>query len=306
MRRKKSMSLLALILSLICVFSSCGESPEKKREAKGEAGGFIIVTSFDGVDVSVGKAAALALTEGGYSVKLYSLEESEPEKKDLERAEAVLTVGREVTKEYLKKELSAPLFYCIADGGGTVGGDAKGIAPTLSSSALGDAAMILLPDARSFTLLSGSEGGSDVKDCCDLFDMAGADYTVEALEGRIYGEVLLSALESDCDAVILPAGGLGSKSSGAAALPYIPESPVPVIAQGHGAPIKGAFATFCVDSPSLGASLAALALGALYGEEAEYPESYFRLCISESRAEGKVDERARKNISEFFEVLYVE
>lgn len=301
---KNFKTIFVTLLAFIAVISVCScEAQEKESEKKIETDRFIILHSEMPQDRQIASSVASALINDGRSVTLK--EEISAEENEFEKFKAVITVGRSETQAFLEKSTDVQHIYCITDGGVAPDTDKKGIAPTVESSGLADAAMILIPDAEDFSIVSGVEGASDVQDACDLLDRTGMGYTVESLEGRIYSEVLLSCLESDTDALLLPSGALGHKSSSAYTLPYIPESYVPVIAVGIGEPLRGALATFCIDSEIMSEALYSLINSEVYGNEAVYPDNYYVLCINKERA-ADIDERAKKNIAELFPVVWIE
>jgi len=300
---KRSFALLIILITVSALLCSCKAENELKQPKKAQGDSFIILTGSDSLDRQIAATLSSYLIEKGHSTTL--LELSLPSEKELKKATAVITVGRNVTAEITKMAPDIPHVYCYTDGGGQADNKNTGIAPTVPPQSLADAAMVLLPAAEHFSVISSIEGGGDVQDACDLFDRMAKDYTVETLGGRIYGEVLLSCLESDTDALLLPAGALGNRNASAFALPYIPESEIPVIAVGMGEPIKGALATFCIDSEAISKALLSLTESEVYGHAPTLPDSYYVLCINKKRA-ATLDERAKKNITELYPVLWIE
>lgn len=301
MRFIKAVLPLLVAIAVLCALCSCNTDKEKKEKVKSPKDSFIIIHSSEPIDVQIAHTVASMLNGSGRSARTF--ESQLPKGEDEKAPKAIITVGRSVMSD-ASPDNGIPHIYCLTDGGGEIDSK-KGISPTLDSAALADCAMVLLPEAENFSVISSKEGGSDVQSACDLLDRTGKNYTVESLDGRIYGEVLLSCLESDTDALILPAGAAGNKNASAAALPYIPESDVPVIAVGTGEPIKGALATFCIDSSAMSEALYSLVISEVYGTDATLPDSYYVLCINKERA-AALDERAKKNVAELFCVVWVE
>ncbi|MBQ3527843.1 MAG: hypothetical protein IJA52_04775 [Clostridia bacterium] len=302
--KRQILLFLALTISALAI-CSCQSKNEKTKEENTcqDPDRFLIIHSEMSQDRQIADDVASMLLKDGHEVELR--ENISEETVKMSNIKAVISVGRSETVYLLGKDTKIPHLYCITDGGVAPDTDRKGIAPTIESASLADAAMILLPNAEDFSIISNAEGASDVQDACDLFDRTGMDYTVESLEGRIYGEVLLSCLESDTDALLLPPGSCGSKNSSAFSLPYIPESYVPVIAVGIEDPLNGALATFCIDPEPMAKALYSLINSEVYGYPVSVPESFYVLFINKARAVS-LDERAKKNISELYNVIWIE
>lgn len=150
------------------------------------------------------------------------------------------------------------------------------VSPFLTSKSLARAAVLLLPDAKRFSVISEAERAADVQDACDFLDMSAVDYTVETLDGRPYGEAVLAAAKKGCDAVIL-----SSKSTGGISID-LSEYETAVIAVGEGEPVRGALGTFCINTEAVSEAAADAIIAVIEGREPEESfESFYSFCISE-------------------------
>ena len=240
------------------------EEKDGETERVSEAADFLIVTMEGGIEEQTAKMVGANLEAMGYSWK----QENQMPKTIPEKTEGVVFVGVD------SEEADVPLVRCsfqMNDSGENT------VAPSLSSGSMARAATLLLPKAQHFTVLFGDAGAADVQDACDFFDLCGVDYRAEALEsGGLY-----AALEkSVSDVILLPSRELSGRgielfSEGCA-----------IFAVGEGEAVRGAIATFSIDTEKLARDTAILAVSQATGEKAIlHSESYYILCLDRTLCE---------------------
>ena len=257
---KKYAVILFILLSLFLL--GC----EKEREVRtvSEPSDFLIVTQDGGIEEQTAKMVGVALEDMGYSYFL---------KKEMPRALPEGTLGV-VFVGADSEATDLPFVRCSF----RMNDSAENtLSPSISSGTMARAATLLLPSAQHFTVLSREAGGADVQDACDFFDLCGVDYRARTLE---VGEVAAVLSESGSDAVLLPSIELSGRgielfSEGCA-----------VFAVGEGEAVRGALATFCIDTERLARDTATLAVSAITGEESPlHTESYYILCLDRTLCE---------------------
>lgn len=258
-----------------------GQSPQEKRELSD----FLIVTQSGGIEEGTAKMIKSELENEGYTSDLTT----KTEKKDIKRAKFVIFVGVESC------DTGGPWVCCSFDTEGEALENT--LAPCLSSGAMARAATLLLPDARHFTVLSEKEGGRDVQDACDVFDLCGIDYRAERVESGGLAQCIATVDECGSDAVLIPSRRISSLA--------VYSNDCPVFAAGEGEPVRGAFATFCVDTELLARDTARLAISRVTGEDISLrTDSYYILCIDRALCEKYNADIAAA--SEDFKVLLVD
>lgn len=278
---KKYLSFFLAVLLLLSLAGCDGETVSKKRKA--EAEDFLIVTVEGGIEEQTAKMVGEHLESMGYS---WALDKKMP--KDLpKKVLGVVFVGFESC------EADVPYVRCsfgMNDSGENT------LSPSLSSGTMARAATLLLPSAQHFTVLSRETGGADVQDACDYLDLCGVDYRAETLGEGALAEIMK---RSASDAVLLPSAELSGRGvelffEGCAAF-----------AVGEGEAVRGALATFCIDTESLARDTAILAISQVTGEEiAIRTESYYILCLDRALCEKySADVPA---VSEDFKVVLVD
>ena len=151
------------------------------------------------------------------------------------------------------------------------------LAPSISSGTMARAATLLLPKAQHFTVLSREAGGADVQAACDFFDLCGVDYRARTVE---VGEVAAVLSESGSDAVLLPSTELSGRG-----IELFSEKSA-VFAVGEGEAVRGALATFCIDTERLARDTATLAASMVEGEKSPlHTESYYIMCLNRTLCE---------------------
>lgn len=265
----KKITALLLAIFIICL-GGCEEKKTKNINADQNGEYILIVTKKASLSEQTAHYISASLSRLGYSSLIKYEEQADKMKRDIL---GVILVGN---AEYPKKEL--PTVRCKTAPSNTT--EKNTVSPCLSSKSLARAAVLLLPNAGHFTVISEAAGAADVQDACDLLDLCGVDYTVEALDGRAYGDAVISAAEKGCDGLILPStvpGGLSIELS---------EYETAVVAVGEGEPVRGALASFCIDTEKLAEASAQLFVSLIEGKEIQpYTESYYKLCISKKLSE---------------------
>ena len=184
----------------------------------------------------------------------------------------IISIGEKV--DLSSNHGDIPVVRCIPRGG--IASRDADIYPFVGTKDIVRAAVLLLPSAQEFALISELNGAADVQDACDHLDLCGINYTVEVTDGRPLGDTVISAKEKGCDAVILPMHAL----DGINIEPLSISSAI--IAVGEGEAVRGALASFCIDVELLAEHTAALAVSKVK-KEAWSPdaESYYVICVSE-------------------------
>ena len=278
---KKYLSFFLAVLLLLSLAGCEREKVSKKRKA--EAEDFLIVTVEGGIEEQTAKMVGANLEEGGYS---YALTKETP-KILPEGTKCAIYVGVESERATVA---SVRCSFKTNDSGENT------LSPSLSSGTMARAATLLLPSAQHFTVLSREAGGADVQDACDYLDLCGVDYRAETLGEGALAEIMK---RSASDAVLLPSAELSGRGvelffEGCAAF-----------AVGEGEAVRGALATFCIDTESLARDTALLAISQVTGEEvAIRTESYYILCLDRALCEKySADVPA---VSEDFKVVLVD
>lgn len=257
--------IAALFLSLFFCGCESGEKGAETRDA-GDAD-FLIVTMDGGIEEETAKMVGAELESMGYSWDMETkMPRSAPEK-----VKGAVFVGVDCA------EWDVPSVRCDFK----MNVEAENtLSPCLSSGKIARAATLLLPDAEHFTVFFGEKGASDVQDACDFFDLCGIDYRARALESGEFAECLAEAQSSGSDAVILPSAKLSGSGI------EIFGGDCPVLAVGEGETVKGAVATFCIDTEILARDTAKSMVSLINGEEPTLDTcGYYILCISRTLAE---------------------
>lgn len=275
--------ILFFLAALISLFLLGCEKEKAEDGPKAVSAEFLIVTAEGGIEEQTAKMVGAHLEEKGYS---YALTTETPHSLP-EGTECAVFVGVESEGEDLP---SVRCSFKMNDSGKNT------LAPALSSGTMARAATLLLPSAQHFTVLSHEAGGADVQAACDHFDLCGVDYRAEALES---GDLATALENSVSDALLLPSFEVSGRGvelffEGCAAF-----------AVGEGEAVRGALATFCIDTESLARDTAHLAISQVTGEEvAIRTESYYILCLDRALCEKySADVPA---VSEDFKVVLVD
>ena len=279
-----------LFIFLLAGLSSCRDEDEGRMKKSPEKRDFLIITEAGGMEEQTASYIAGILAEMGYTYETVY---------DGERFDESLFCCAVISGEGDGGGFSVPV---VTVGFSPAEGDDRcSVFPVITPRELARAAVLLFPEAEDYTVISSDDGARDVQDACDLLDVSGVSYTVEALEERPYGNAVLSAAEKGCDVLILPSGDNGG--AGIDLSPY----GTAVVTVGRGEPVRGAAASFCIDTEAMARAAAELGVSLVEGEEAEVGcESFYSLCISEgtlSELEARADIEA---VSEDFKVVLVE
>ncbi|MBQ8915025.1 MAG: hypothetical protein IJ046_02475 [Clostridia bacterium] len=260
--------LAAVMLSVCGCRADAGEDGAREGKQEEEERYFYICVSGGALERQVAEYIEASLRAEGYTAVLGEGAVNDG------GIVALIAVGRDAVT-LARESASVPVVLC--DPSGSLWGEDI-LAPGMSSGGLARAARLLLPAAESFAVITETEGGQDVQDACDHLDLCGVDYTVETLDGRTYGDAVISAAKKGCDVLLLPfgdvyaGGGIDLSGYGTA-----------VISVGEGEPVRGCLATFCVDTEGLARFAAARAVDIAEGRECEeHMKSFYTLCISES------------------------
>lgn len=253
---KKRAFLAFLLMGALILTWGCGEERDSAEEpTAGEASRprVAIVLQEGEAFSSLADRIAYHLEKKGLDAFTYFGEE------DIgDEADAVIFVD----EKYRENDSSAGIF-CYSRVTDPRAAEMEGaVCPYLSSGSIARAAMLLLPNAQHFFIISRAEGAADVQAACDIFDAAGVDYTVELLGDRSAGEAVLSSAKRGADAVILPffapdAGAMSPSELGTG-----------LITVGLDGAVEGALATFCPDIEAIAKRAADEAALAVNGEGA--------------------------------------
>ncbi len=278
---------LCIVYLMLVILTSCEDRKSIAfiNREKEETNRVLILADSEGMAGQTAQYIGAFLSEMGYGSEIAS------KAKD-EGYTAVVCVGDD--KEYKGK---LPTVRCLLSESRDTGENT--VAPFLSSKSLARSAVLLLPDACKFSVISEIEGAADVQDACDFLDLSGIDYTVETLDGRAYGDAVYSAAKKGCDVLLLISGDSGGAGFD------LSDYKTAVIAMGEGEPVKGALGSFCIDTEKLAAAAAEMCVSVIEGKDT-VPEakSYYSFCIS-----GEIAERFNVDIeavSEDFSVVLVE
>ncbi|MBR6676293.1 MAG: hypothetical protein IKL24_03070 [Clostridia bacterium] len=191
-------------------------------------------------------------------------------------ADCVVFIGCEIPKS-----IDIPFVYCSATlTDPDTAADKGEVVPYLSSGRMARAAMLLLPDATHFFILSRADGAVDVQSACDIFDASGVDYTVEVLGERTVRDAVISFSKKGADGIIVPfcSPDLDGIS--------LAESGTGLITVGENSIVNGSLATFCPDTEALSYLAASKVLDTVYerADELKLPDTV-KLLIDPSVAD---------------------
>ncbi len=259
--------LVAVLLSLFLLGCENEEkAPQKERSKKAD---FLIVTLEGGIEAQTAKMVAAHLESMGYS----SVLETGIPKKLPEGLKGAAFVG--VDSGELSDVTSVGCDFDMKSRG-----DEDMLSPYLSSGSMARAATLLLPEAEHFTVFSGEQGAADVQDACDVFDLCGVDYRAETLEMGEFTRLVSVSEKWGSDALLLPSAELSGRGV------ELFGGDCAVFAVGEGEPVKGALASFCIDTENLARDTARLLVSRATGEEALlHRESYYILCLDRALCE---------------------
>lgn len=281
---------LLFIISLSFLLSGCEEKGKVQKKQEIERTDYLIITKEGGIEEHTAKYAAAELSERGFTWKLLY----EGQSFDNISCKGIILSGCDVQTEY-----DVPLVVMRFDADGHSEGNV--ISPAVSPDSIARAAVLLFPEAEHYALISSAEGAADVQDACDCLDMCGVNYTVEALDGRAYGDAVFSAAKKGCDVLILPSGDEGGSGIDLA------QYGTAVVAVGKGEPVRGAAASFCIDTEKMAKAASELCISLSEGKDLrQKEESYYALCISESALESLPLTADMEAVSEDFKVVLVE
>lgn len=260
--------IIAFVAVLFSFFLwGCEEDGKAAEKRETEMADFLIATIDGGIEEQTAKMIGAELENMGYS---WILETEMPKTapKDIKGAIFVGVDGA---------EWDVPTVTCSLKMNTAT---ENTLSPCLSSGRIARAATLLLPDAGHFTVFFDEGRGSDVQDACDFFDLCGIDYMARALELGEFAKCLAEVKVSGSDAVILPSAELSGKGI------EIYGTDCPVFAVGEGETVKGAVATFCIDTEALARDSAKNMVSLIKGEEPSADVGgYYILCISRTLAE---------------------
>lgn len=288
---KKLSNLLAALILFLIIFTGCTEDKTAyKNESHEKSKDFLILWEGNGLEKQTAYLIETELCRMGYTAVTKKAKD-----KAVSNPKCIITVGENA--ESLSKSSNIPTISCIPEGG--IASRKADVYPYMGTKDMARAAVLLLPSAEEFALISEENGAADVQDACDYFDMGGIDYTVEITDGRSLGDTVLSATDKGCDAVILPMHAL----EGLNVEPL--SNSCAIIAIGEGEAVRGSLASFCIDVELLSRHTAALAVSKIENKEwIQKSESYYIVCISEKESKNhSIDPEALK---ENFKVVSVE
>ncbi|MBQ4066157.1 MAG: hypothetical protein IJD22_00805 [Clostridia bacterium] len=246
--------IVALVLAVLAVLLCGCREKKEERTARELSHRVQIVTERGGIEEQTAALVGEMLMAKGYEVSICLAGEGDMKKEEKGFC-ATVAVGCSV------KEAEGAYLECSFDI--TEKGSETLVAPGLSSGRMARAALLLMPEAESFSIISEKAGGADVQDACDVLDMSGVSYTVETVEGKPYGDAVAKAAEGSCDALILPSEKLWSAAAD------LSEYETAIIAVGSGEPLRGALASFCIDGEKMAYEVASRVTALVEGEEAE-------------------------------------
>ena len=283
----------ALFIAAMLVFFLLGCDGEKTvrevgKEKKTESFDFLIVTQEGGIEEQTAKMVAEELENMGYTSKLTT----RTDKKDEKEVKCVIFVGVDKATN-----TEVPSARCSFEINGET--DESTLSPCISSGTMARAATLLLPKAKHFTVFFEEEGGRDVQEACDVFDLCGVDYRAERVEMGEFSQCFSMPAKWGSDAVLLPS----SRLSGEGVEIYAQDCAV--FAVGEGETVRGALATFCIDTESLATDTARLAISKLTKKDPSLrSENYYILCLNRTLCERyEADVTA---VSEDFSVIMVD
>ncbi len=269
-RFMKRYTVFLIALALILFLWGCkGEGEKVIRERERSSYDFLIMTLSGGIEEQTARMVGAELEDMGYT---WALKTKKP--------------------EYIPKEIKGAVFVgiesmdigdfpsvrCTFDMNAR--GDENTLSPCLSSGEMARAATLLLADAQHFTVFSAEKGATDVQDACDVFDLCGVDYRAETLEEGEFAQCFSISEKWGSDALLLPSAelsGRGVELFGAECA---------VFAVGEGEPVRGALASFCIDTEKLARDTARLLVSRVTGEEVlMHTESYYILCLDRALCE---------------------
>ena len=266
--------LLVIILSVVVLLLfGCRERdvPKAASEEVREIKGTVWIICENSVEaISATQYISAAFLKNGYESVVREYYDDIPPVKNVD---GVVFVGDCYATGY-----DVPTVRCFLDNQKDAVGE-NVICPRLLSGSIARAGVLLLPAARSFCVISDRSGAMDVQDACDVLDMSGVDYRVEVPDRGEVWTVMETSVKDGCDVILIPyvdpvGATLDMSSYGAA-----------VIGIGDSEPVKGALASFCVDTERLCSDAAELCVCIMEEREFEgFGDSYYTLCVSEREA----------------------